>query len=659
MIDILGVQEGQEFEAAQHLRKLVLKRWPDLAQSKDDVIKIFVGLKMYGYKIEDLDLIIIGHFSEPRAFDVEYRFSPRNGAAFVPRKAFVRNFALVIEEKSHSPTGVRFEGTSASVRYIRHGKVEWDNVTEKNHRQLFAFKQYLADRGVSALHVHHLIMFTGLRESQLPARPHNMFGSDASFERILNILGQIAGPLRNGTRADIAFGADAVFDTLTAPDFPMFQEMLPTPLDRRRMDLIAKNAAPETWLKGLGEQHMLLKGRGGVGKTVVLLQLAYRAFDKNQSRSLVLTFNKALVADLRRTMALMGIPRSLENGGIGIETVHGFIGRLMLQLGIIDGYDEFLDRYEENKATLLHYLTSGTVSTADLDDLKSAHGDDFGWDLLFVDEGQDWPQDEIAILRYLYAPRQITISDGIDQFVRESVADWTSGVEKRSVEVRELTRCMRMKANIAAVVRDVAAELGIENWDLEPNLEATGGRVLVVEGDLAARPDLLQMWADEAKELGNYPVDLLACVPPIMVDQKREEFCQPAAAYAQTGGSVWDGTSADIRQTYPSRREQLRFVQYDSCRGLEGWSVFAYGLDELWNYKVSQRLAEDHEIDPLITSREDDAHQHAARWIMIPLTRAMDTLVINFGAGESMIKTALRVVADKRPDCIEWISVGD
>src|SRR3546814_3287688 len=87
------------------------------------------------------DLIVIGHFSEPRAFDVEYRFSPRNGTAFVPRKAFVRNFALVIEEKSHSPTGVRFEGTSASVRYIRHGKVEWDNVTEKNHRQLRSEEQ--------------------------------------------------------------------------------------------------------------------------------------------------------------------------------------------------------------------------------------------------------------------------------------------------------------------------------------------------------------------------------------------------------------------------------------------------------------------------------------------------------------------------------------
>src|SRR3546814_19619448 len=97
-------------------------------------------------------------------------------------------------------------------------------------------------------------------------------------------------------------------------------------------------------------------------------------------------------------------------------------------------------------------------------------------------------------------------SDLIDQFVRESVADWTSGVEKRSVKVRELSRCMRMKANIAAVVRDVAAELGIENWDLEPNLEATGGRVLVVEGDLAARTDLLQIRSEErrvGKECGS------------------------------------------------------------------------------------------------------------------------------------------------------------
>jgi len=32
VIDILGVLEGQEYEAAVHVRRLLLKLWPDLAQ---------------------------------------------------------------------------------------------------------------------------------------------------------------------------------------------------------------------------------------------------------------------------------------------------------------------------------------------------------------------------------------------------------------------------------------------------------------------------------------------------------------------------------------------------------------------------------------------------------------------------------------------------
>jgi hypothetical protein len=76
VIEILGVLEGQEYEAALHVRRLLLKLWPDLAQSREDIVKIFVGFKMYGYKVEDLDLIVVGQFASPRAFDVEWKFYP-------------------------------------------------------------------------------------------------------------------------------------------------------------------------------------------------------------------------------------------------------------------------------------------------------------------------------------------------------------------------------------------------------------------------------------------------------------------------------------------------------------------------------------------------------------------------------------------------------
>jgi superfamily I DNA and RNA helicase len=221
-----------------------------------------------------------------------------------------------------------------------------------------------------------------------------------------------------------------VFETILSPGFPLLQSLEPTPLDRRRMDRIVKAALPETWLDDLGRKQIVIRGRGGVGKTVILLQMAYRAFDREQIRSLVLTYNKALVADMRRTMALLGVPRSVENGGICIDTVHAFIGRLMHGLGIIKNYDGFLETYEERKKVLLDYIHTKAVSQSDVDDLVTRNPAEFLWDIVFVDEGQDWPANEIEILRTIYGPERIAVADGIDQFVRNSVADWSVGISR-------------------------------------------------------------------------------------------------------------------------------------------------------------------------------------------------------------------------------------
>ncbi len=179
------------------------------------------------------DLVIIAHLSKPRDFDVELKFYPRDGDPSIPRRAAVKNFILVIETKSHDATGVRFDDKIASVRYGRGGRTVWEPVTEKNRRQMFEFKRYLADHGAARVYVQDLIYFSGLRESDLPKRPHNCFGVDASFERILNILGQISAPQHQHRNALISFGTDEVFETILAPGFPLLQTLDPTPLDRR------------------------------------------------------------------------------------------------------------------------------------------------------------------------------------------------------------------------------------------------------------------------------------------------------------------------------------------------------------------------------------------------------------------------------------------
>ena len=654
MIVITGVTEGDEFAAAKRLERRMLDLWPDLARSSDDVVRIFVGLKMHGQKIEDLDLVVIATFAEPRAFDVEWKFYPRNGEPFLPKIAKVRNFALVVEVKSHDATGVRFENAVASVRYVRNGQVSWECVTEKNRNQMFEFKKWLDRFGLDNVHVQNLVMFTGLKERDLPKRPHVCIASDTSFERLLNVLGQVSGPREHDRRVILSYGSDEAFERLLASVSPLFATLEPTPLDRHRMDLIAKAALPDAWLEDLGERQILLKGRGGVGKTVILLQMAYRAYDRSGQRSLVLTFNKALVADMRRTMALLGVPRGVEKGGVAIETVYGFIGRLMMKLGVIGSYDGFLADFDAHKATLLTYLGSGAITPSDVAEMMKADATEFDWNLVFVDEGQDWPGDEIAILNAIYGSRRLVVSDGVDQFVRESVADWSSGLPKDGFKARRLRKCLRMKANLAAFVADIALALRLDDWDLEPNPEAAGGRVIVVKGDLAAHPAWIDDLVAEARSLGNYPVDLLACVPPTLVARNR---CDAATAFADHGGSVWDGTARDVREHYPTDRGELRFVQYDSCRGLEGWTTFNYGLDELWDYKVRQWLAEDHEIDALLETREEAAALHAARWIMIPLTRAIDTLVINVGRAPGPLRDALVEVAARRADFVQWIDL--
>jgi hypothetical protein len=181
----------------------------------------------------------------------------------------------------------------------------------------------------------------------------------------------------------------------------------------------------------------------------------------------------------------------------------------------------------------------------------------------------------------------------------------------------------------------------------------------VVEGDLAGDPSLLLKVTATARELGNYPVDLLACVPPGMVRMEGPDpLCVTAQNYVAAGGSVWDGTSRDVREHFPVHREQLRFVQYDSCRGLEGWAAINYGLDQLWTYKFRHWFAEQHEVDGLYQSAEEAAKLHASRWVMIPLTRAIDTLVINVGHEPNPVKEALLVAYIKRKDFVDWIGPG-
>ena len=154
-------------------------------------------------------------------------------------------------------------------------------------------------------------------------------------------------------------------------------------------------------------------------------------------------------------------------------------------------------------------------------------------------------------------------------------------------------------------------------------------------------------------------VDLLGCVPPSLVQHGTIPPSRPAKLLEKAGFEVWDASSAKstTRSNFPDSVEQFRIVQYDSCRGLEGWAVVNFALDDLYKWKYQKALKEEFGAGDMLISAEEHARTQAAKWIMIPLTRAMDTLILNISHSDSNFKSQLKNVADRYPDFIEWYKI--
>ena len=212
-----------------------------------------------------------------------------------------------------------------------------------------------------------------------------------------------------------------------------------------------------------------------------------------------------------------------------------------------------------------------------------------------------------------------------------------------------------MKANLAVFANAVAERAGL-NWRVEPNDEAAGGRVHLVTGSYSDHWDLNTELLDAARSAGNAEIDFLFCVPPsdVSTDQGRRSSTLGKAMY-EHGFDVWDGTNEQERRDFPRGRNTYRIVQYASCRGLEGWTVVADGLDKFWEHRRAEYLRL--ELMPseagIYKSVSELANEEAWRWCLIPLTRPIDTLVMCLANQDNEFSRALLHVSERWPDIIE------
>ncbi|MCR9086195.1 MAG: AAA family ATPase [Rhodobacteraceae bacterium] len=514
---------------------------------------------------------------------------------------------------------------------------------------MHALKTYLSDMHVDVF-VRRCMIFPSLGTISAPSavsgvfNAHHLMSAIASTSPLLERRGQGLLSAGDGSNVEKALVA------------PIFKAAIPTRLDRERMDrLAAKNPAVDDILGKVGEGAVFLRGFAGTGKTVLLLQAAWKLFRTEGKRTLVLTYNHALAADMRRLMSLANIPSSVEAGGIRVGTVMSFLYRWFSRLGLLG--DDLLD-YEEYPrlcVEALELIEGGAVTRDEIDEIIHAGPDTFDFDHVFVDEGQDWPSGETALLKALYDPTRLCVADGVDQLVRGARADWRKGLARDKRRTLPLGKCLRLKSNLSLFVSAFARQTG-SAWDAEPNAEAGGGRVIVCTKPYASMRSLHERLVEDLRSDGNDCVDLLVCVPPDGVITRRDaRESLIGAAIDEWKQANWDGVDPQARSDFPRDPGQVRIMQYASCRGLEGWTVVLDGFDRFlkstFDAKLSAGLSPDEKAG--LVDVEKAATAEAWRWELISLTRPIDTLVVQVDDPSDRFGSQVLEAARSFPDFAE------
>lgn len=631
-----------EAEAARSLAKMAAAHDKEIESSNLVVLEIVPSAQCFGQKTQDVDLLV---------FYADYRKTDRLFEA--ESGQLIQSFCATIELKQHAPENVSFNGPHCSVRY----RGEMHDVTGQSEKQKYSVKRYIEGQPSRprAPYILNLIWLNRVNSHYLPASTSNIIAMDVTWSQFMNKCAMLCcGNNKAGTIG--TFTSRNYLVTITK----IFSQKLgPSKIDRKKMEAITTSMLDRQQYKDkIGQQLLIFRGRGGTGKTVRLLQMAYQEYNDNGLRVLMLTYNKALVADIKRTLKLIGTSESIGGSSISINSIYSFIYNLLVSLEVIKNNEaDFLEKYEKYKQDALKMMNEGLITSQDIAAAMELNSIDLQWDLIMIDESQDWPASERDLLYRIYGSSKFVIADGIDQLVRgTSITDWRAGLNRSVTQVVPLHKSLRLKASLCQAVTHFAEQLEIPSWKLEPLPETHGGKVIVITGDPLAE-DFHKKLTNTAKEDGNQPIDILLCVPPSWVVEKeggRKESVV-AAKLKSWGLRVWDAVDPTNREAYPRSLDQYRIVQYESCRGLEGWVVICFALDEFYTHKLNNAAIEEASKNDLFFDAQESAIAYAKKWLMIPLTRAIDTLVIHVSDETSFVGQALRELKARHPHDVIWI----
>lgn len=648
---VLGAEkDSDEYIAALKLKDIIQNSMPASAAGE---IVLFASATLMGQAVKDVDLLMIGQLQN---YSVNAEFHTEKDG-FIRDNVEIISFCTTIEVKRHDISGICINGTDF---YVKYGTKRHCVTSQSNKQKIAAMDFFKKTLSVSPF-VTNLIWFTQATPGDIKTlltncgktMPSNVLGSTFDFKDLLQLLIWQRPPYRykNGYIFDSNYNSGSLQDIKNALSLFSKTKSHMGEMMRRRIEQITSKAFESHALIDTQGKISIYRGRAGTGKTVGLIQTAIYLVDQEQARVLMLTFNKALVSDIRRLFALAELPDMFEEKCLHVNTMHAYFYHLTNTV-LYDGKmssSTFIQEYDKVLEELLAFMDS-EESVALVKELCCADSS-LDWDYVLIDEAQDLSNLERDIFLKLFDKGKIIVADGGQQFVRRiNVCDWSVVRDRNNIKLKY---CLRQKENLVAFINAYSQKQEILGSKVLTRNNMPGGKVIIT-GDENIY-DIHRQEMKRLKEAGNIAYDMLYLVPHSLVCKEAgDRHFALKEQFEQHGIRIWDGTSYSNRDGYAIDAEEIRLLQYDSSRGLEGWTVVCMDFDVFLEEK-SKEYVDGGGDTLMLESPEERKRKYLYNWAMIPLTRAIDTLVITIRDPESEAGRLLKELSADCPDFVSWI----
>ncbi len=374
-----------------------------------------------------------------------------------------------------------------------------------------------------------------------------------------------------------------------------------------------------SYFKDIGNKIIILKGKPGTGKTIHLINLAYHCKEL-EFTPIVLTFNRALSQDIVRLMEYSGY-----GGLIQIKTLHQFFIQILMNINLIDKITTGI--FDGN--TYVNHLNDLMDLIRDTSSLEIRKELDVKFDLVLIDEAQDCDEIERDLIIKIFGINNCIVSIGNRQIVRKKMneVNWALGTNLDERNVVNLKISHRNKKDLTDFFNSFSKiHFYSKQWDLNENRNLNGGNLILMN-----TKDYNKFFQNELDnnliENKNSKYDLMFLTPNKDYGIKIKTILDAWNCRSWIYSGFNETTEEDNYSKFPI--DAYRIVNYQSCRGLEAWTLVIWNLDVMiQNIKV--QLFKD-----FPETTESEKIEQINNWLLMIFTRAIDTLVITFENKES------------------------